>query len=108
MKQYNNALQKLYDRVGFKEDWVVYPIDDRTEMFWKISAQNGEVLYGNKTDVINETGNHYVDEIYTQRFYDKWIYHGEELTMIFVDTHTDGNRFFAFFRNDHELKEKED
>ena len=34
MKKFNDAKQAIYDHVGFKEDWVIYPIDDNTEMFW--------------------------------------------------------------------------
>lgn len=104
---YKNALQALYDHVGFKEDWVVYAIEDRTEMFWKISGteRDGEVIYHEDNQVVHdEDGQHYSDEIYTQRFYSKWVYRGTELTMIFVDTHTDGNKFFAVYSNEKELR----
>lgn len=94
--------QEIYDYFGFVEGWVVLPFDDRREHHWCLSTS--EVLYGSKQDVINETGNYYSDEIYKQRFYDKWIYRGKEYTMIMVDTHTDGNRFLAIFDN---LKEIE-
>lgn len=55
-------------------------------------------------DGFNSDGNYYVDEIYAQRFYEKWVYRGNEFTMIFVDTHMDGNKFFAVFSNDKEVK----
>ena len=104
---FNLALRALYDHVGFKEDWVVYAIDDRTEMYWKINGteKDGEVVFHEEKAVVEEEdGNQYSDEIYTQRFYNKWVYRGSELTMIIVDTHTDSNKFFAFYRNDKELK----
>ena len=28
ISNYENALQAIYDHVGFKEDWVIAPIDD--------------------------------------------------------------------------------
>jgi hypothetical protein len=103
IKAFNEALQDLYNHVGFVEDWVVYPVDDRTEMFWKVIS--GEVKYAETMEEFNSDDDYYVDSIYTQRFYDKHIWPGEELTMIFVNTHTDGNKFFAFYHNDKEITE---
>ena len=99
---YNKALQDLYDHVDFVEDWAVYPVDDRTGMFWYIDKD--EVYYAENIEEFNkEDGEYYADEIYTQRFYNKHVYRGKDLTMIFVDTHTDGNKFFAFFDNNKEI-----
>lgn len=36
--------------------------------------------------------------------HNKWIYRGEKLTMIIVDTQVDGNQFFAFYDNNKEVK----
>jgi hypothetical protein len=125
MEDYARALQAIYDEVGFKEDWVVYPIDDRTEMYWKITNEYGSWfrtvdpasateppsgIYGvmfneNRDTVIEGDGEVYEDEIYTQRFYPKHVYRGKNLTLIFVDTHTDGNKFFAIFDNAKEVTE---
>lgn len=108
IENYNKALQAIYDHVGFIEDWVFYAIDDRTEMYWKVLER--EVIYSeDKKSIIKENGNYIVNKIYTQRFYNKYIYRGKELTMIFVDTktETDGNKFFAIFDNDKEIKENE-
>ena len=102
IKNYNKALQVLYDHVGFKEDWVVYPIDDRTEMIWQADGDN--VKYAETIEKFNSDGDYYVDTIYKQRFYKKYWYIGKELTMIFVDTHTDGNKFFAFYDNKKKVK----
>ena len=52
----------------------------------------------------NSNGDYYESEIYTQRFYEKHVYRGNELTLIFVDTHVDGNKFFAIFSNEKELE----
>jgi hypothetical protein len=99
---YFKQLQEVYEYFGFKEDWVIYPLEDYRKYHWKI-VNDEEVYFGEKDDVINETGNHYVNEIYKQRFYNQWIYRGEKYTMIFVDTHTDGNKFFAIYDNLKEL-----
>ena len=103
MKNYNRAKQAIYDHVGFVEDWVVYAIEDRTDAFW---SEDGEYIkYAHTIEDFSSDGNYYEDEIYTQRFYDKWVYRGAELTMIFVDTHTDGNKFFAVYSNSLEVQE---
>lgn len=125
MKNYKEALQAIYDHVGFVEDWVVYPIEDYTEMYWKITPeysswmremhekQTGEklepsesqsvVFHEIRESVEDRDGNNYEHEIYTQRFYEKHIYRGSELVLIFVDTHTDGNKFFGIFSVDKEI-----
>jgi hypothetical protein len=105
LEEYNNALEALYKHVDFTPDWVVYPIDDRTTMYWQILNKD-TVKFAETIEAFNSDGDYYSDEIYCQRFYDQWVYRGEELTMIFVDTHTDGNKFFAIFANDKEQKEK--
>jgi len=104
ISNYQKALKDLYDHVGFVEDWVVLAPEFQTDMFWRIS--HDEVIYGNTIEDITtnyEEGNCYTCEIYTQRFYKKHIYRGDEYTMIMVDTHTDGNKFFMFFSNDKEV-----
>jgi len=45
----------------------------------------------------------YRNDIYTQRFLSKWVYRGEDYTMICVDTHTDGNKFLQIFNNKKEI-----
>ena len=101
--EYFKLLQEVYNYFGFKEDWTILPLDDRREYDWKI-IDDEEVRYGNKNDIINNTGEYCSDEIYKQRFYKKWVYRGENHTMIMVDTHVDGNRFLAIFDNSKEIK----
>lgn len=101
---YFKLLDEIYEYFGFVEDYVVLPLDDRREHDWVI-VNDSEVQYGKREDILNDTGRYYEDEIYKQRFYDKWIYRGEEFTMIMVDTHTDGNRFLAIFDNSKEIKD---
>jgi len=111
IKNYKAALQELYDHVGFREDWVVLPIDDRTDMFWRINDNEDKVVYFFELEYLpikdgdeaDRGGNFYSDEIYKQRFYTEHVYRGKDYTMIMVDTHTDGNRFFAFYDNKKEV-----
>ena len=102
MDNYNNALQSLYNAVGFVEDWTVLPIDDRTDMFWHIDEIDNCVRFQQNIEKIDS--DYYENKIYKQKFYDKWIYRGEKLTMIMVDTQVDGNQFFAFYDNNKEVK----
>lgn len=104
MKNYNNALQTLYDHVGFEEDWVVCPIDDSTECFWTIDENQDFVRFADTMEVLASDGEYYEDEVYKQRFYKKHVYRGEKLTMVFCDTHTDGMKYFRFFDNSKEIK----
>lgn len=100
--EYFKLQQEIYDYFDFKEDYVVIPIEDRREFSWTIINEE-EVCFGDKDDIINDTGDYYSDEIYKQRFYDRWIYRAKDYTMIMVDTHTDGNKFLAIFDNSKEI-----
>lgn len=96
---YTSALQAIYDHVGFVEDWVICPIDDRaTEFYWYIDDEG--VHYADSLEELESgEGNSYSDEIYTQHFYKKHIYEGADYTMIFCDPHTDGMKWFRVFDN---------
>ena len=103
IENYNKAVQEIYDHVGFVEDWVICPIDDATEYFWTVDENS--VKYANTTDLLlNSDGDFYQDDIYTQRFYDKWVYRGEDITMIFCDPGVDGMKYFRIFDNLKEIK----
>lgn len=98
MENYNKAKQELYDHVGFKEDWVVCPIDDCTDKYWDV--QGLTVKYADSREEFeSESGNYYEDELYTQRFYKKWVYEGKDLTMVFCNPGVDGVQWFRVFDN---------
>jgi hypothetical protein len=104
---YFDLQKQIYDSVGYEEDWVVLPLEDRREMWWKIegSESNGTVEFykrKNPNDLDSEKLE-YSDEIYTQRFLSKWVYRSKDITLICVDTHTDGNKFLAIFDSKKEL-----
>ena len=104
MANYKTALRELYDHVGFKEDRVVYPIDDATEYFWMIDGSS--VRFADTEEKLHneEAWEYYQDDIYQQRFYNKWVYEGKDLTMIFCDSHVDGMKWFRVFSNTKRIK----
>ena len=105
IENYNKALQEIYEHVGFVEDWVVYPLDDRTEYFWDYNKKYGVVDFADSIEELESMeGNSYSNEIYTQRFYEKHIYIGEKYTMIFCDTRIDGQKVFGIFDNSKRCK----
>lgn len=103
LTEYFQLQKEIYSYFGYKEDWVVIPIDDARSYFWVLTAD--EVIFSEaKNDVISNidgeySGNGYSNSIYRQCFLPKWIYPGKEYTMICVDTHTDGNKFLQVFDN---------
>jgi hypothetical protein len=103
IEEYFKLLEEVYEYFGFKEDYVIFALEDRRDYEW-VLIDDDVVQYGNREDILNDTGEYYEDEIYKQRFYNKWIYRGKDYTMIMVDTHTDGNKFLAVFDNKKEFK----
>ena len=105
------ALQKLiFEYFGYVEDWKVIPLDDATEFYWQLNENSdgsGEVLFSEHIENLKdiEAGEYYSNEIYTQRFLPKWVYRGQDYTMISVDTHVDGNKFLQIFDNKKEVKQ---
>lgn len=98
IKNYQQALNAIYEHVGFKEDWVVFPLDDKTDKFWHENGEN--VCYADtEKDLESHDGSCCSEDIHRQRFYDKWVYSGERFTMIFCNPHTDGMRWFRLFDN---------
>lgn len=102
------ALQKqIYDHFGYVQDWKVIPLNDATEYFWYLDGEghgNSVHFADTEQELTQQSGNYYVDEIYTQRFLPKWVYRAEDYTMICVDTHIDGNMFLQVFDNSKERK----
>lgn len=109
------AREAIFEHVGYKEDWRVLPIVDYRDDFWavdeherewvKFSPSKEALVYWLENDDYGPHGdNVYEHEIYTQRHLSKWVYRGEELTLIVVDTHTDGNQYLQLFCNADEVR----
>lgn len=110
LDEYFKLQKEIYDYFGYKEDWVVIPIEDSREYFWELKQEldgSGEVsFWENKLNVGKFTKTDgYSNSIYTQRFLSKWVYVGKDYTMIVVDTQTDGNKFLSIFDNKKQVKE---
>lgn len=107
LDEYNSITTKIFEYFGYVEDWCIYPIQDYRDHWWRIngSEDDGSVQFAEVplTDEIIKSGEYYENEIYTQRFLDKWVYRGPEYTMILVDTHIDGNKFLQIFDNAKEI-----
>ena len=92
LDKYFKLQKEIYDYFGYVEDWVVIPIDDCRDYFWKLHEDkdekgekngSGRVVFSEDKNVaIEEKGDHYESEIYTQRFLPKWIYRKDDYTMI--------------------------
>lgn len=107
LEQYFKLQKQIYDYFGYVEDWAVIPLYDSTAFFWSLTGEG----YGNSVQfakskelLINGSDEIFSNEIYTQRFLPKWVYRGQDYTMIVVDTHIDGNKFLRVFANDKEVK----
>jgi hypothetical protein len=112
LKDYFALQQQIHDYFGYEEDWVTIPLDDATDMYWRIiggEGRGGSVQFAESIEDLPsdyyDSGMYYENEIYTQRFLPKWVYRGAEYTMICVDTHTDGNRYLQVFDNSKEVKD---
>ncbi len=121
LDEYMKLEKEIHDYFGYVEDWVVIPMDERREFYWKCDEDRDTEVYYSKSkenlekiiandyewqgDDIDEN-DYYTDEIYTQRFLPKWVYRGKDYTMIVVDTHTDGNKFLAIYDNAKEIKDE--
>lgn len=101
LNNYFSLQQKLYNYFGYREDWRVIPIDDARYYFWRLEGEGpGEVHFATtEQDLADQTGNYYVNDIYTQQHLPRWVYRGADYTMVCVDTHMDGNQFLQIFDN---------
>lgn len=103
LKDYFDLQQNIYNYFGYEEGWVVIPIEDDTGYYWMVDPNESEcVIFAiDQTDFYN--GDYYKNEIYNQRHLPKYVFRGEDYTMIAVDTHTDGNKFLQIFSNSKEV-----
>ena len=106
LDDYFKVQKELYDYFGYVENWRVIPVDDATEYYWTTDNTTFVNFAETEEELFDGSGNHYSNEIYTQRFLSRWVYRAEDYTMICVDTHTDGNKFLQIFDNKKERKEK--
>jgi hypothetical protein len=100
-EEYLDKKQKIFDYFGYVEDWKIIPIGEISTDYWTLEEESdgsGEVHFSETIDGLSSS-EHYSYEIYTQRHLPKWVYRGEDYTMICVDTHVDGNKLLQIFDN---------
>lgn len=102
LKKYQEGLSEIYEYFGYVDPWEVFPIDDRTELYWELTKDT--VVFGDTelevSNVEYEGSFYYVREVDGK----KNVYRGKDYTMIVVDTQTDGNVFLSIFDNGKEIK----
>jgi hypothetical protein len=101
LDQYFEIQQKIFEFFGYVEDWRVIPLDDCRDKFWRLSGQGPGTLHyaDSERELLEQSGNYYEDEIYTQRHLPRWVYRGDGFTMVSCDPHTDGNKFLRVLDN---------
>lgn len=105
LDDYSRLEKEIHDYFGYKEQWVVMPIDDGRKYYWSLNEGRGIVGFADTEEELkNECGNYFENEIYTQRSLEKYVYRVQDFTMICVDTCTDGNKFLQIFDNSKEIK----
>jgi hypothetical protein len=103
LNNYFELRNQIFAYFGYVEDWRVLPLDDSTDYYWYLEGDGpGSVHFADsEKELKNQEGNYYVNEIYTQRHLKKWVYRGEQYTMVVVDG-TDENKFLKIFSNANE------
>lgn len=94
-----NAKEMLFNHVGFTPKIVEFPVKDNTCYYWRVDESSGIVKYASTKEDFYSDNDYFQDTIYTQRFYDKHVYRGDQYTMVFCDPHTDVCNWFRVFSN---------
>lgn len=111
--EYFELQEKIYDYFGYQEDWCVIPLSDKTEMYWMLEQRPDGSGYVVSSPIpftresIESGDAIYMDVIYMQRFLPRWVYPGDEVTMVCVDTKTDGNRFLMLLDTTKQCKNED-
>lgn len=104
LTDYFELQKKIFEFFDCKENWRAIPLDDSRQYFWRLDGEGpGNVCFADtEHELLDEDGNYYENEIYTQGHLNEWVYRGNGYTMICVDTRTDGNLFLQVFDNSKE------
>lgn len=109
---YFKLQEAIHEYFGYREDWKVIPMSDETDQHWFVKQdKDGRGFYCHSSkpfteETVTAGAEIYGGTIYTQRFLPKWVYRGEDYTMVCADTHTDGNKFLMLFSNDKECTDQ--
>ena len=106
---YFNLQLNIHNYFKYKEDWKIIPLRDSREYYWRLKGKGpGKIRFAETPEQLDcDDGNYYEDDIYTQRlFLSKWVYRSKDFTMVYSDTHMDGNKFLRIFDNSKERPNK--
>jgi hypothetical protein len=106
LDQYFEIQRQIHEYFGYAEDWRTIPLDDRRDYFWRLEGEGpGQLHYAETEDeLFNEDGAYYMDEIFTQRHLPRWVYRGENFTMVSCNPGSDENVFLRILDNSKEQK----
>ncbi len=120
--EYFKLQQEIYNLFGYKEEWRVYPLDDRRDVWWSI--QGNTVWWSKKKENHQQLIDQEYDydgipdsDVYSGDIRGNWrldpynlqIYQDadKKLSMIIIDTNTDFNVFLTIFDNDKRLQSQD-
>ncbi len=111
IEKLETARQELFKHFGYVEDWALIPVADETGWGWWFLTGDGSgggdsVYFGQNSPLVDgdeEGKGLYSCPIYTQIHLPKWVYRADDMTMICMDTQTDGNRVLGIFDNTKEV-----
>lgn len=89
--------QAIYEYFGLDPQWQDLKFSNCTEYYWRFT-EYAEIYYG---DVLKEVTN---ENAYSAFQILDILIKKEKYTLIAMDTQTDGNRYFAIFDNNKEIK----
>jgi hypothetical protein len=99
-KQYWDAEKLIHEYFGYVEQYQGYPIDDRTNMFWRVNEKDGIVKYSESMENWDDD-QYYKDEIYKQIYLATSIYTKPDYTMILCKC--DSGAYLRIFDNSKEF-----
>lgn len=100
--EYFAIRQKIFDHVGYVENWRMLPIESLVENYWRLYGEGpGKVRFAESEEYLDDPNEEdYCEyQIYTQRHLPRWVYRGETITLIVADTRVDANQVLALFSN---------
>jgi hypothetical protein len=101
LTDYFDLQEQIYQYFGYREDWLVIPLQDCCQYWWRVVGSPVNELQIAKTeqDLVSQTGSFRTAEIFRHRHISKSLYRTNRYTMVVVDTHQDGNKFLRILDN---------
>ena len=99
---YFHLQEEIFDGFRYREEWRVFPMEDQRSRPWLLSDDKSRVAWSDKpfTEAGMASGEDlYGGDVYTYRNLDQHVWITDTLTMVLVDTNSDGNILLMVFRN---------